>query len=298
MDKPLRNVLPGIAEYLKHRPRFHDAAHFHDGHTVADFLDNIDFMSHDQDRDIELLIDPLQKLQDLFRRIRIQCARSFITEQDGRIRRQGPGNPDTLFLSARKLVRIGILLILQIDEIEERPYDLIDGSLLDMSKPQRQSHIFIHRPGLQQIELLEDHADILAHPAQFLIGQSTDVLAMDPDASRCRHLQRIDHAEQGRLAGAAESDDTEDISFFNGKIHMFQCFHGLAAHGEGLADISEFYKRHPDPSLQKFFLADTLIFLPYAAEPSKKRAAVPMQRRWLVIPLCFTSILRLASLPL
>ena len=64
-------------------------------------------------------MDSFQELQNRFGRFRIQGTRRFIAQENRWIRCQCAGNTDTLFLAARKLSRIGIGFICQIDVFQK-----------------------------------------------------------------------------------------------------------------------------------------------------------------------------------
>ena len=97
----------------------------------------------------------------------------------------------------------------------------------NMIQPKRNGNVVIDGAGIQQIELLEDHADALAYLAELMVGKLLYILTVNFYMTARRSLQCIDHAQQSGFAGTAEADDTEDISIFNMQRYMLQGFDGL-----------------------------------------------------------------------
>jgi hypothetical protein len=65
---------------------------------------------------------------------------------------------------------------------------------------------------LQQVVLLEDHADVLARGAQLALSQRRQVAPAHDHGAAVGRFQQVDHAQQGGLAGAALADDAEDVA--------------------------------------------------------------------------------------
>ena len=76
----------------------------------------------------------------------------------------------------------------------------------DVAEPAAQ-HVLDHREPLDQIVLLEHHADAPARRAQRAAVQPREVLAHEQDLARGRVDQAVDAADQRRLAGAGRADD-------------------------------------------------------------------------------------------
>ena len=140
-DEVLGDPLLGVAEDVEYIAFFDDPAVFHDGYMVADFLDGVNLVGHHDDGDVELPVDFLQQIQDGFHGIWIQGTGGFITEQDGGLGDQGPGNPYPLFLSPGELVRIDIRFVFQLDELEHLVYFGIDGLPIFPGDDQRKGDV-------------------------------------------------------------------------------------------------------------------------------------------------------------
>jgi D-methionine transport system substrate-binding protein len=78
---------------------------------------------------------------------------------------------------------------------------------------QREGDVVEHGGVLQQVELLEDHADAAPRIAQLaLVESAVRSRAVDRDAAAVGALQQVDQAQQGRLAGAALADQAEHVA--------------------------------------------------------------------------------------
>ena len=104
---------------------------------------------------------------------------------------------------------------------------------------QGNGHVLIYGAGFQQVELLENHPDVLPDLPKLAVRQLIDDLPLDLHMALRRRLQGVHHAQQGTFPGPAESNDPKDIPLFHFQVHMLEGLDGTAAHLEGLADILE-----------------------------------------------------------
>jgi len=93
-------------------------------------------------------------------------------------------------------------------------------------QPQREGHVLRRRRVLQQVELLEDHAEPLALAPQVGRLQRGQLAVAEMHPSGVRTLQQVDQAQQRRLAGAAPADQAEDLA---GAHRQAGLAHGLEA---------------------------------------------------------------------
>ena len=77
---------------------------------------------------------------------------------------------------------------------------------------QWQRHVVGHGLGGQQVEVLEDHPDLLAEAAQATRIEGGDVDTVDLDAPTRGFLQAVDQAQQCALAGTGVADDAEHFA--------------------------------------------------------------------------------------
>ena len=238
-----------LQERVQHRPLFNDASGLQHCDVAADFLDHRDFMRDQDDRHAERLVDVAEQGEDRRRRLRIERGRGFIAQQNLGLRRQRPGNADTLLLSAGQFRRIAVTLVGKADEFQQRTDALLDLGARAAGDFQRQRHVVEHGAHGQQIEVLEDHSDLAADTDQFALRQAGDVGAVDNDPSRRRLFQAVDEADECGLAGAGAADDAEHITAGDIEGHSVQradvvCLLAAEDLGNGLEANDRFSRLH------------------------------------------------------
>ena len=78
---------------------------------------------------------------------------------------------------------------------------------------QRQADVLEARERRQQVEELEDEADLVApDPRQVVVGQAAERFAVDADLAGGRAIEAADQVEQRRLAGAGRPDDRDHLA--------------------------------------------------------------------------------------
>ena len=87
-------------------------------------------MGHVDERDPDLLLDPLQLDLHLLAELQVEGAERLVEEQDGGPVDQGPGERDALGLAAGDLVRLAVLEARQLDELEH-----VGDAALDLRSP-------------------------------------------------------------------------------------------------------------------------------------------------------------------
>ena len=104
---------------------------------------------------------------------------------------------------------------------------------------QRQADVFEARQGRQQVEELEDEADLVApHARQLIVGQAGERFAVDADLAGGRAVEAADQIEQRRLAGAGRADDRDHLAARDGEADGVER-DDVAFAGELLGDVVE-----------------------------------------------------------
>ena len=101
----------------------------------------------------------------------------------------------------------------------------------------------------EQVEALEDHADLAALAAELALGERAHIRAIHRDGTACWPLQEVDAADERGLARAGEADDAEDLARLDVQRDIFERVDGVIAGAEGLAEVFDFYERqgyHPE----------------------------------------------------
>src|SRR5579862_608469 len=95
------------------------------------------------------------------------------------------------------------------------------------SKPAGE-HVLQHTEALDQVELLEDHADAGAQPAKFGAANVGDIATGDKYLTRGRLDQPVDAAQEGRLAGSGKPNNREHLARGNAETDLAERYDRLA----------------------------------------------------------------------
>ncbi len=164
----------------------------------------------------------------------------LVGQQHLRLARQRPGNPHALFLATADLRRIAVLLRREAHQFEQRQHVRFDLGALQAGQFERQRDVLVHRARRQQVEMLEDHADLAPRLAQLRGGQRGEIATVDDDVAFGRAREQVDGAHERTLARAAAADDAEHLARRNRQIDVVQRLDPAPRSGKTLGDIAYF----------------------------------------------------------
>ena len=196
-------------------------------------------MRDDDDGDAERLVDLAQQLQDRARRVGVERTGRLVAEQIPGIGRQGSCDGHALLLAAGELRGVACSLVGKADDPQQLLRPLLRFRLRRAGDLQREADVAQDRPLLEQVEALEDHADLPPDLQQLLLAEGHDVLPVHQHLARGRPLKQVDAAHQRRFARAGQADDTENFAVCDREIHILQRFY--AAGGRGI-DFAEMFQ--------------------------------------------------------
>ena len=156
---------------------------------------------------------------------RIQRGSCLIAQKHIRFCCQRAGDRHTLLLAAGQLGRIAVGLVRKINKRQQFTGFGFSRLPINSAEPQGKRHVLQAGPLHQQVETLEDHGDLPAHSAQFLLFQRADILAVYQHRTFRGPLQHVDTAHQGTLARAAHAYDPVNIPVPDGQVDMTQRVH-------------------------------------------------------------------------
>jgi hypothetical protein len=140
-----------------------------------------------------------KQIDDLPARSLVEVAGRLIGNEDGRLWCERAGKRDTLLLAAGKLGRIVLIPLAQTDGSKLASRTLT--GIIDARKFQRHGDVFQRRHSRNEVEGLEDDADISpAEARQRVFAQWAEGLAGDDDRSSISALQPGHNHEQRRFA--------------------------------------------------------------------------------------------------
>ncbi|MCY1228880.1 hypothetical protein D9M72_412240 [compost metagenome] len=239
-DHGARDVVLRAQEYVDHAPGFHHLAGFKHGHAVADLLDDFHLVRDHHDGQAQVAVDLLEQFQDGAGGFRVQRGSGLVRQQHLGLAGQRARNAHALLLPAADLRRIAVLQRRQAHQVQQRQHRRGDLGLGLAGQFQRQRHVLIHRARRQQVEVLEDHADLAACQAQRARVQRCQFLARDDHAAARGPVQQVDGAYQGALAGAAAADNAEDFARRYRQADVPQCMHVARRAREALRQSLQF----------------------------------------------------------
>ena len=87
---------------------------------------------------------------------------------------------------------------------------------------QREGDVLEDRHRVEERATLEEHADLLAHRHELLLGKPRDLHAVHPDLSRVGLLEAVHVPERDGLPGPGASQDHEDLSAPDGEVDLVE----------------------------------------------------------------------------
>ncbi len=186
--------------------RLDDLPQVHDRDPVGQVPHHRQVVRDEQIGEVELALQVLQQVDDLRLDGDVQGRNRFVANDEGRVDRQRPRDPDALPLAARKLMRVPV------GEVRVEPHQtqqLLDASVAVARRPhpvvvQGLLDDVAHRhAGIQRSErVLEDHLHLPAHPAQPTAPHLADLLAFEGDLAPRHRQQGGDQSRKRRLPAA------------------------------------------------------------------------------------------------
>ena len=232
-----------LAEYRFNRAAFGEMAVVDDGDVGTRAFHHAHFVGDDDDGDAHFAVDLPQKIENRGRRRRVERTGCFVAENDFRIGRQRAGDGHALLLTAGKLAGVVVLPVRQADDFQQLVNALLNLRALHAGDLHRKGDVAAHVALGKQVEMLEDHRDLLAKLPQLLRRQRREILAIDDDAARSRPLQKVDAAHERRFARARHADDAEDIALLNLQVDVLQGVHRLGFALEGFGQMVQLNER-------------------------------------------------------
>ena len=197
-------------------------------------------MGDQHDGQLQLTVDFGEQLQDRSRGLRVEGAGGLVAQQDLGVGRQGAGDTDALLLATRQLRRVLFGVVREPDAGQQFGDALVDFAARQLAgQGQWQCHVVGDGFGSQQVEVLENHPDLLAEAAQLAGVERGNVLAIDDDLAAGRLFKAVDQTQHGALAGAGVADKAEHLAIFDGKAGRIQCGDFPTGNAVGLVYLLE-----------------------------------------------------------
>ena len=133
------------------------------------------------------------------------------------------GDGHALLLAARELGREAAGLLGQTDEVEHLRHlgaDHVAGPPDDLHG---EGDVLVDRLVGQQLEVLEDAADVPAQLGHLPVAELGDVATGDDDAAGAGLLLPEEEAEEGGLPGTRRPDEEDEFALLDLRGHLAEC---------------------------------------------------------------------------
>ena len=180
-------------------------------HAPAHLVDHLLVVGRDDDGRAGA-VDPVDQLHDPDRRLGVEVAGRLVAEQQRRVVDERARDRDALLLAARQLVGVVVQLGRQADQAQDVRHLAADRLAVLADHLERVRDVRVDRAVRQQLEVLEDDADVAAqlrHLAAAHLGQR---VAGDRDVALGRLELLHQQADAGRLAAAGRADDEDELA--------------------------------------------------------------------------------------
>jgi hypothetical protein len=163
----------------------------------------------------------LQEAEQLRTGARVECSGGLVREDDLRPAGEGAGGGDALLLAAGQLRRPVTEPIREADRLDDRAHPERVG--LAAGDPHGELDVLGCREGREQVERLEDEADLVApQQRQPLVVERRDLRVADVDLAACRPVEAGEHVQQRRLPGARRPHDGGELAGLDGDAHVVE----------------------------------------------------------------------------
>ena len=189
----------------------HDAALGDLDHAPAHAVDHRLVVRRDDDRRAGA-VDPVEQLHDPDRRLGIEVAGRLVGQQQRRVVDERARDRDALLLAAGELVGIVVQLGREAGEAQDVGHLLAHLAARPAGHLQRVGDVVVDRPVRQQLEVLEDDAEVAAVVRDLLARDLGQVAPGDRDRAVAR-LDLLDQqAHDRRLARAGRADEEDELA--------------------------------------------------------------------------------------
>ena len=180
-----------------------------------------------------------QQLQDPAAGGAVEVAGGLVGEQDRRPGGEGAGEGDPLLLAPRELARIVMAALRQ----PHGGQQLVGASegVGEAEQLDRQQHVLARGEVRQQLEALEDEADLLAaEQGEAVLRHRLDGGAVDQDLARGRAVEAGHQGEERRLAAPRGAEDGDELAGLDREIDMVEDRQLPAPRGEPAGELAQF----------------------------------------------------------
>ena len=172
-------------------------------------------MGYIDESDLQLPLEPFQLQLHLLSQLQVQGSQGFIQKKHLGLINQGPGNGDSLLLSAGQLGRKSLFKAAQLHQAQHFRHSLFHFLLRHLFDPKAVGHVVENRHVGEQGIGLEHSVDVA------LIGFLVlHIFPLHQDAAAGNALKAGDHPQRRGLAAAGGTQQRQELALVNLKIQI------------------------------------------------------------------------------
>lgn len=166
-------------------------------------LGGADLVRHKDQGQVFFFLKAKEELEDLFSCGLVKVAGGFVTKEQGRLHHQGACDGDALFFPTRQALRASADLVGKSDA-GEQIFGALEGRIMGhLCKPAREHDIFFAGQLIEQMETLEDVADLLvAKLGDLSVVELLEFLSVEEDVAFVLSVKTAEDVKQRRLSAA------------------------------------------------------------------------------------------------
>src|SRR5215216_675654 len=189
---------------------------------VADLTREAHLVRHHEHGHLGFAREVAHDVEHLPDHLRVERRRRLVEQHELEVHRERAGDRHALLLTAREVGRVLIGLLGDPDALEQRARTLARlprGLALGLDRPER--HVVDHGAVREQVELLEDHPDLLSQRGDGL-ARVRHRAAVEEDLALVDLLERVDAPQHGRLAGPRRPGDHDRLAASHCEVDAVQ----------------------------------------------------------------------------
>ena len=168
------------------------------------------------------LVDLLEEAEDVDRELRVEVAGGLVGEDERRLADDGARDGDALLLAAGEDARRILAAPREPDALERLADARADEALRQPEHLERDGDVLVDAPRRDELEVLEDDAEVAPQERDGVVAQARDVAAEEEDAAVVDRLGAVEQAQQRRLARAARARDEDELAALDDEVHPAQ----------------------------------------------------------------------------
>ena len=181
-----------------------------------------------------------EHVEDLAAAARVEVAGRLVGEHQLGLEQERPGDRDALLLAAGELCRRVLGAVAEAHQLQQLMGAPADRAVGAAGDEPGQQHVLLRAQRAEQVEELEDEADVVAAQLrQRLVVGAVVAAARDGDGAGRWRLERADDVQQRALARARRPHDRDHLAGRHHEVDAVECTHLRASFAEHLHEVPD-----------------------------------------------------------